>query len=254
MNGHLEITTRIGCRLACSFCPQKTLVTNYESDEKVFTVENFTKVISTVPTSIDIHFSGFAEPFLNPDTPKMMNIAHEKGHKIHLYSTMVGITEEGADILKNVNPQIIRIHVADPNAMKIVDDKWLESHEIFYNTGLKGSYMAMGHVSEKVKNYLDSKGIIYEIPTMLSRGGNLHINKMHINGPIGCAMDRWHQNVVLPDGNVYICCMDYGLTMPAGNLLDDDYRSIWNKAEEYKNNHNPPENSICRSCEWAHRR
>lgn len=252
MQGHLEITTRIGCRLACTFCPQKTLNIAYEDKKHVLmSLSDFEKIIETVPTSIDIHFSGFAEPFLNKEAPFMLKYAVEKGHKVHVYSTLIGLMPEGAEILKNYKPALFRIHVADQKAMKVQDDKWIEAHELFLTTGIVGSYMAMGDVTDQIDKYLRSKHISYEIPTMLSRGGNLDIGVHYLEGNIACGMNRWHQNVVLPNGDVYICCMDYGLTMPSGNLLKDPYNSIWDKAEKYKNNINPPKDSICRRCEWA---
>ena len=252
MHGHLEITTRIGCRLACTFCPQKTLNTAYQDKKQVLmTLDDFKRIIESVPQTIDIHFSGFAEPFLNRETPNMLKYAKEKGHNVHIYSTLIGLTEEGAKILKQFPPSFFRIHIADQKAMKVQDEKWIEAHELFLTTSIPGSYMAMGEVTEKVGNYLNSKGIRYEIPTMLSRGGNLDINEHYLDGNIACGMDRWHQNVVLPNGDVYVCCMDYGLTMPTGNLLKENYSVIWEKAEKYKNNINPPEDSICRKCEWA---
>jgi radical SAM protein with 4Fe4S-binding SPASM domain len=252
MNGHLEITTKIGCKLACKFCPQKTLVTNYkDKSNTLFQLDEFNKVLEKVPLSIDIHFSGFSEPFLNPSTPEMIRLAHVKGHRIHLYSTLVGLTEQGAEILRDYKPTFTRIHIADQNAMRVEDSKWIAFHDLFLTTGIQGSYMAMGHVTDTIKNYLDSKNISYEIPSMLSRGGNLDMGSHYIEGNLVCAADRWHQNVILPNGDVYACCMDYGLTMPVGNLLTESYSAVWQKAENYRNNTNPPEDSICRKCEWA---
>lgn len=254
MTGHLEITTKIGCKLACKFCPQKTLVTSYQDKSNtLFQLDDFYKVLETVPTSIDIHFSGFSEPFLNPHVPDMLKHVYEKGHKVHIYSTLVGLDDRGVEALKQYTPVFIRVHIADEKAMKVEDAKWMAYHDLFLKTGIRGSYMAMGNVTQAIKNYLDSKGIAYEIPTMLSRGGNLDFGSYYIEGNLVCGMDRWHQNVVLPNGDVYACCMDYGLTMPVGNLLKEDYTSIWNKAENYKANTNPPADSICRKCEWAHK-
>jgi radical SAM protein with 4Fe4S-binding SPASM domain len=252
MTGHLEITTKIGCKLACKFCPQKTLVTSYkDKSNTLFQLDDFIKVLETVPKEIDIHFSGFSEPFLNPAAPAMIKIAHLRGHNIHLYSTLVGLTEDGANVLKQYKPHYTRIHIADQNAMRVEDEKWIAFHELFLTTGIQGSYMAMGHVTDNLKKYLESKSISYEIPNMLSRGGNLDFGSHYIEGNLICGMNRWHQNVILPNGDVYACCMDYGLTMPVGNLLNESYSSVWDKAEKYKNNTNPPVDSICRKCEWA---
>ena len=254
MTGHLEITTKIGCKLACKFCPQKTLVNNYKQKiNTLFDLDQFYKVIETVPASIDIHFSGFSEPFLNVSVWDMLKHVSNKGHKVHVYSTLVGLDERGVAALKKYNPYFIRIHIADQKAMIVEDANWIASHELFLKTGIKASYMAMGQVTDTIRIYLESKGIAFEIPTMLSRGGNLKISNNYIDGPLVCGMDRWHQNVVLPNGDVYACCMDYGLTMPVGNLLNEDYSAIWNKAENYKANTNPPADSICRKCEWAHK-
>lgn len=254
MKGHLEITTKIGCKLACKFCPQKTLVTNYtDKNVTLFKLDNFYKILETVPTTIDIHFSGFSEPFLNSDMPDMLEFVYKKGHKIFLYSTLVGLDQRGVEALKKYTPTFTRIHIADEKAMRVEDDKWIFYHELFLQTNIVGSYMAMGNVTEKIQNYLNSKGIFYEIPVMISRGGNLDLQTHYIDGPSICSMDRWHQNVVLPNGDVYACCMDYGLTMPLGNLLKQDYSDIWESAEKYRRNTNPPEDSICRKCEWASR-
>lgn len=252
MSAHLEITTKIGCKLACKFCPQKTLVTNYiDKSNTLLSFDNYKTFLETVPISVDIHFSGFSEPFLNIETPNMIKYATEKGHTVHLYSTLVGLDEYGVSILKEYKPFFTRIHIADQKAMKVADEKWIQYHDLFLKTGITGSYMAMGEVTETIAEYLNNKNIRYEIPNMLSRGGNLDLNQNHISGNLICGMDRWHQNVILPNGDVYTCCMDYGLTMPIGNLLKEHYSEIWNKAESYKNNINPPKKSICRKCEWA---
>ena len=250
---HLEITTKIGCSVACSFCPQIKLVTKYNNKEKLMSIDNFIKIISTIPTNVDIHFSGYAEPFLNLDAPKMIEIARKKGHKVVIYSTFVGLNEEGVNVLKNVRPDWITVHVTDGKAMKIPDERWINFHDLFLKTGLKANqYMAMGNVTEKIKNYLNSHNISYEKPQMLSRAGNLpHIKGQALKGNIKCWMNRWHQNVVLPNGDVYVCCMDYSLTMPLGNLINQNYNHIYKEAEKYKSNSNPPEDSICRYCEWA---
>ena len=33
-------------------------------------------------------------------------------------------------------------------------------------------------------------------------------------------------NVLLPDGTVLMCCMDYGMTGVFGNLLEQDYMDV----------------------------
>ena len=93
----LEITTRIGCSNMCEYCPQAKLVKNYTENihnhriEKRFkehndimslqkllvgeylksdtnretemSIDTFVKCLSTIPTDVDIHFTGYTEAF-----------------------------------------------------------------------------------------------------------------------------------------------------------------------------------------------
>ena len=40
--------------------------------------------------------------------------------------------------------------------------------------------------------------------------------------------EDFNQWVLLPDGTVTLCCMDFGLRHPLGNLLNNDYDYIIN--------------------------
>lgn len=40
MNGTLEITTKIGCKVNCKFCPQNLLIKNYFSNSNDASQEN----------------------------------------------------------------------------------------------------------------------------------------------------------------------------------------------------------------------
>lgn len=253
MNYHLEITTKLGCKLACSFCPQKKLVKSYNSQEKLFSIQNFNNILKKLPKNIHVHFSGYAEPFLNKDTAEMIFMAKQQGFTVHLYTTLVGLDEQNLKFLQDLKIDFIKIHVPDKYGMKVDDDLWITLHELFVKLNINNAfYMSMGELTEKVKKYTEQYQINIEMPEMLSRGGLIEkIEIKYLKGKIICAADRWHKNVILPDGNVYACCMDYGLTMPLGNLFNQTYEEIFSKAEQYKQNTNPPENSICRSCEWA---
>ena len=89
--GNLEITTKIGCSNMCEYCPQVLLINKYkigklrvQKDDRFMSVDNFKKFISTIPSDIDFHFTGYVEPFDNPDCDEFLLIAHEKGHKIQI--------------------------------------------------------------------------------------------------------------------------------------------------------------------------
>ena len=75
--GLMEINTMIGCRVDCDFCPQTLLMDKYSSQNKIENVsygnpvfmsfETFKTCLDKMPKALRIIFSGYAEPFLNPN-------------------------------------------------------------------------------------------------------------------------------------------------------------------------------------------
>lgn len=251
----MEFTLTISNCLGCHFCPQEKLGAAYHSEKRIMTVEDFSTILGALPADCQIHFSGYAEPFLNPDACKMIELAAKSGREIHIYSTLVGLKPCCVETLKAHHPRVMRIHVPDGHALKFPEDKWMELHERFLMAHVGASYMAMREPSVDIKRYLAIKGIPLEIPDMLSRGGNLEdILRDPIEGPIHCTMNRWYNNVVLPNGDVYGCCMDYELSVYLGNLLRQPYREISYEAEKWKMNMERKAEGICAKCEWATRK
>ena len=136
--------------------------------------------------------------------------------------------------------------------MLVPDDKWIGLHQIWFKySGTPATYLSMGPRTPAVQQYLDSLNITVEEPTMLSRGGNLW-DRPRLTRKIYCAMNRWHQNVVLPNGDVLLCCMIYDLSVKLGNLFTQPYSEIYEAAESVKKmaeSGSAPD--ICRKCEWA---
>ena len=56
--------------------------------------DNFKKCLSKLPKSVKISFSGYTEPFLNPNCSKMIVYAHEQNFPVEVCSTLVGMKEE----------------------------------------------------------------------------------------------------------------------------------------------------------------
>jgi len=248
MTYSLEITTRIGCANDCSFCPQSDLRKAYKSDKRVLTLDDFKTILAKVPKHVRIDFSGFAEPFFNKDAPEMILHAKSEGFSVHLYSTLMGLSEEGCLKLKDAGIDYIRLHVPDVKGMVLDCETWIRQHQIFHALGLHYTAMSMGDQTEAVKSHLESLGVPVERPDMLSRGGLLWDSRK-LSGRIICGMDRWHQNVLLPDGTVVLDCHDYGLTCVLGNLATGDYAAIDAEASKWREASNPP--AICFKCEWA---
>lgn len=65
-----------------------------------------------MPKNVAIHFSGFAEPFLNPQCMYMIEYAHSQGHKISLFSTLVGLKNADVERLQRCSPEVT-LHLPD---------------------------------------------------------------------------------------------------------------------------------------------
>ena len=248
----LEITTSIppkGCVVDCAFCPQRLLMQKYDS-VKTLTYENFVKVIDKLPKEIRITFSGFTEPFLNKRTSDMILYAHSKGHRISVFTTGVGLTIEDIKKIKHINfyngPNSgFCLHLPDEEriAKHPITPKYIETIEYIKSieNEIKGFYvMSMGNeIHNSVRHIYPTA----HVPTFWSRAGNLlgeaiikpelekikdrfnHMEHGDKNMTCNCIETLYH-NVLLPDGRMSLCCMDYGLEQILGNLFEQEYDDI----------------------------
>ncbi|HEY8287693.1 MAG TPA: radical SAM protein, partial [Acetobacteraceae bacterium] len=96
----LEITTKLGCALACRFCPQDRLVKSYpRGDSRELSLDEFRQVVAKVPPHVRLDFSGMAEPWLNPRATDMVVHAFAEGRKVAIYTTLQGMPPRDADML-----------------------------------------------------------------------------------------------------------------------------------------------------------
>jgi len=247
----LEFTLTVSPCLGCAVCPQSALAAAYTGD-KAMTEAKFFHVMSALPNDVVCDFSGFSEPFLHKDAAHFMRLA-ATNHETRLFSTLMGLSEVMLYNLGETKFSYIRLHVPDGHALKIPKEVWLRQFNLFRKTGHSFTAMAMGPIEDDdFVKILADRGVGVEFPPMLSRAGNVtDLHSHNYSGPIRCAADRWHNNVLLPNGDVVACCMDWSLTMPLGNLLREPYATIETRANVYERNNNPPADSICRKCEWA---
>ena len=236
--------------MGCSFCPQDKLGNAYHGIP-LLSYEAFRNALLKLPKDVQIHFSGFSEPFLNPDCGRMIAHSLSEGFEVHIYTTLMGLSNRQMEALLTTRPKVIRLHVPDGKFLKIGNETWLRQLNLFQEWGRHFTAMAMGPIDTELARILSDRGIKVELPDMLSRGGNLWQSR-RIEGKLRCTMNRWNQNVMLPNGDVVLCCMDYSLSHKLGNMFSDDYDhiiSIGDILRKMAEANKAPE--ICRSCEWA---
>ena len=226
--GRLEITTHIGCPLDCLDCPQKLLRSKYQG-KTMMDFEEYKKAIDKVPIETRIDFSGMCEPFVNPHCADMILYAAEKGHPLALYTTLQGATEQDYERLKDVQYEVVTIHIPDKfrRSHFVITDEYLE----LLSKWPCDNYSCHGVLDEQIMpKLLPNKGLI---TYMHDRAGNVECqlhNVIQSSQSViccQCGIDLNH-NVLLPNGQVLICCMDYGMTEVFGNLFEQSYDEILN--------------------------
>lgn len=248
----IEFTTSIdaknGCVVDCVFCPQRTLQESYEGNG-FLSFEDFVTCVDKIPQEVRITFAGFTEPWLNPRCTDMLLYAHDRGHPISVFTTGIGMKLEDIERIKHVpfagQPNGgFTLHLPDKErrAKHPITDRYVKVIERFgelRNEIQNFNVMSMGEVDESVSHVFPTS----HIPEMWSRAGNLlhesilkpellnrkneYKSVYHGENPRTCGcLEKLYHNVVLPNGDVSLCCMDYGLEHIIGNLLYQDYEDI----------------------------
>jgi FkbM family methyltransferase len=263
----MEFTTSIpkkGCVVDCVYCPQRILERSYVDEERYLTLDNFKRAVDKLPQNVRVTFAGFTEPWLNKDCTDMLLYAHEKGHPIAVFTTGIGMKVEDVYRIKNIpynlgpNGRFV-LHLPDNErrAKHPITKNYIEVIEAFKEVHheIQGFYtMAMGTVHNDVKHLFPEA----VVPAFWSRAGNLVGEAMlkpellnlqqeyksiyHGEEPRTCGCDEHlYHNIMLPNGDVSLCCMDYSLKFIIGNLFEQSYEEIVPKPQSCFD--------MCRFCE-----
>jgi len=268
----MELTTMIGCPLMCTFCPQENLRDSYGDSEKYLQPRDLVTVLSKLPKDTRIDFSGMSEPWANPHCTEMLETVLFMGFNIAIYSTLYGMTdpERVRKVLEDHPNQVdvIMLHLPDANGnMKgwKNSEEWLNAAAVMSHTNVSCGVGAMT---------MDSSGLVHpELQSMIGKlpGWQGHtradsLNTEQVAGQVlsltpmntfslTCRSTPFYdRNVLLPNGDVVLCCMDYNLKHIIGNLLTQTYEEIF-KGKPLLDliaiNEEPKFSkcSICKSCE-----
>lgn len=221
----LEITTHVGCPINCTDCPQALLREKYKG-RKTMRFEDYKVAIDKLPRGCRVDFSGMCEPFVHPKCTDMILYAAEKGHPLALYTTLQGATVADWERLNGVWFEVVTIHLPDKNGRSHfhITDEYLDvlSRWDCHN------YSVHGAIDDRVRPYMKPRNLI---TFMHDRAGNVEDRphkSIDEDTPIRCVMNgrELNHNVLMPDGSVLMCCMDYGCTAMFGNLFTQSYEEV----------------------------
>lgn len=269
----IGVTPVIGCSVNCRYCPQELLLSKYfEKDKKRkshMTYDDFKVYIGHMPQETIVEFSGFVEPFLNKEAINMMEYTAEIGRDMTLYTTLVGVDDDILERVIKLPFKKVVLHTADADgyAHISVTENYLQLLERVINAQkADGSPFvdASNCQSTPDKAVLQiTSGKVNNHYELHDRAGNLEeckeqrIKHFEKHGSIYCSMGEELDNfVLLPDGTVVLCCMDFGMQHVMGNLYTDTYEDImWGEAMKSLKRamkvENPSTPCICRKCRYA---
>lgn len=241
----IEVTTKMGCKVNCKYCPQSVLIKKYfEKNPRrtdIMDYELFQSCIQKTPEDTLVRFCGMSEPFLNSDCIKMMQYTCSLGRRVDLFTTLVGLETKDLEILVKLPIEWVNLHVADRYGYADIPltEEYLKQLSILASaekadgTPFINVISAQSEPHARVLEICRDKFVIYS--TLTDRAGNLDADELirkETEGKISCSLcgQKLNHNILLPDGTLLLCCMDYGMRHVLGNLKEQSYEEIMSGA------------------------
>lgn len=266
----MEITTKIGCSVNCRYCPQDVLCRTYSDRHKdnLLSLDNFKICLNKMPEDILILFSGFVEPFLNPQCIDMIEYSVQQGHRTLLNTTLVGMSLEDAHRLVELPMGMVTLHTPDKDGYATIPmtEEYFEVLDFLLESrkGDNSPFLDTANCQSvphpEIVKFINNR-ISFANLVLIDRAGNLSGSEVDENicheGDIICKRSvSLNRNVLLPDGTVVLCCMDFGLEHELGNLLYDSYEDIISgqMMKVIRQNMADGGEVLCRRCSFAQRK
>ena len=272
----LELTTMVGCPVRCDFCPQDALLANYPKGAKrMLSVEDWGVILPKIPKHVRIDFSGMAEPWANPHCSTLLGMTLDSGYSVAIYTTLQGMFPEDAEqvvaMLRDHRSQVevVCLHLPDADGhmrnfkrdiewdsclgsfMRLRASKAIERFELMTMSGPRVMPQLGYQVHLPMWEGHDRAGSL----DRSAPGPTAALEPMvRHGGPVSCSYTPFYdQNVLMPNGDVLLCCMDYGYSSKIGNLLSGTYETLQRYTIQHRNALEDVScsNTICRKCNRA---
>ena len=268
----VQITSAMGCPVGCEYCPQSTLSENRAGRKHSLEAVDFEKYLQNIPLDTLLRWTGYSEPILAKEFPEMVSCAHKKGYKQLISTTLVG-PRRCLDFLE-VFPGFIHFnfHLQDmDNKMPglIVNGKYIDTFKRIFTAQLKRARLNPLKITiqcwGRAFHPLISKAIdecasecsysneeieqMTRISDLLSsRSGKANVSafrrkalKKYSQNDLSyiyfCGKKSLSNPVLLPNGELNICCDNYSLEGIKGSLSDSnlvDVQGSWFEENWYK--------------------
>ncbi|MGY4567997.1 MULTISPECIES: radical SAM/SPASM domain-containing protein [Bradyrhizobium] len=259
----LEITTTAGCIVRCSYCAQDKFADRQRpvSQAKHLGLQDFERCLARLPTDTDISFAGYSEPWLHPECTRMVEHVYARGHDIRIFTTLVGMNGSDVRRLQMLQLSAFVVHVPDDGTYmnsRLVGKSYLNVMRRLVEANIPSiRFVVLGKVHPDLADIIPAKAL-ERLRPLSSRRGRLDLNtikpRQPIVGTLTCIGKQQYRNVLLPNGDVTLCCMDFERRHVLGNLLRDEYEDLFEGPvfREVVDRMNGMDGFLlCRMCEYA---
>ena len=185
------------------------------------------EILNKLPKEVGVMFSAFSEPFISPDCAKMILTSHELGHAVGVFTTLVGATLDDIELIKDIPFKVFCLHL--PDGKYFIAPKSQTYRETVFKSIQSIRNVFFMSMNDNFKSHVRASSTFY-----------IHFEPKTFNF---CRKFAAPQPVVLPNGDVYLCCEDFGLNHKIGNLLLATYTELENEIIAKKGQF-----ELCRYC------
>lgn len=264
------ITTKVGCPIQCKYCPQDVLLRAYKKRKNPvmdLSFERFRQMLNKIPKDVIISFTGFVEPFANPECMDMLMYTLDEGYVVRLFSTLYNVSIDDYSRFKDYpNLKTLDVHLPDSQGntrFPITDAycatlQYVVSHPPKYARLWTSCLGINSNTAPEIRNIISVAG-----NPINSIHGLVYDNRLsHGNAKLRCNRDcsridniRSGVAMILPNGDATACTQDWELENVIGNIFEV---SSWEdlmqseKRNEFRRALSIPEiDNICTYCELA---
>lgn len=262
----IQVTPKTGCSVRCHYCPQDLFMKRFFAKPRqgMMSLEDYKRCLDKTPQDTVIEFAGFVEPFLNPEAAEMMLYTASTGREVNLFTTLAGMTWETWEKIKGIPFTIVVLHLPDAKGyanIPMTEEYWKLLRAVIYAKKPDGrSFVdkanSQSAIHPDVLRLVDGK-VHIDATQLVDRAGNLESEELQSggvpHGPLLCpTAAKLDHNILLADGSLVLCCMDFGMQHVLGNLLEESYEEIMQgeamKQIVEKMCADESEDLLCRTC------
>ncbi|WP_229169631.1 MULTISPECIES: radical SAM/SPASM domain-containing protein [Bradyrhizobium] len=231
------------------------------SQAKHLGVQDFKRCLARVPTATGIGFAGYSEPWLHPACTGMVEHAYARGHDVRIFTTLVGMNGSDVRRLQVLQFSAFVVHVPDDGTYmnsRLIGKTYLNVMRRLVEANIPSiRFVVLGNVHPDLADIIPAK-MLKRLRPLSSRRGHIDLNiikpRQPVVGPLTCMGKQQYRNVLLPNGDVTLCCMDFERRHVLGNLLRDEYEDLFEGRtfSEIVDRMNGTDGFLlCRICEFA---